>query len=97
LAHAFRTSLRRERQHLTSLTRLLEGVSYRAALERGFALVRGADAHVRRRAQAVAAGERLTLTFADGEIAATAGGTPEPPGTKPAKLRKSHSDQGSLL
>jgi exodeoxyribonuclease VII large subunit len=97
MTQAFHTRLKRERQHLTSLTRLLEGVSYRAALERGFVLVRGADAHVRRRAQAVAAGERLTLTFADGEVAATAGGTPEPVGTKAGKSRKSHSDQGSLL
>jgi exodeoxyribonuclease VII large subunit len=42
-------------------------------LERGFALVRGEDGKVRRRAAAVKSGETLTLTFADGEAPATAG------------------------
>jgi exodeoxyribonuclease VII large subunit len=61
------------RKHLDGLTRLLDGISYRAVLERGFALVRGEDGKVRRRGAAVKAGENLTLTFADGEASATAG------------------------
>jgi exonuclease VII large subunit len=73
---------------------LLEGVSHRAALERGFVLVRGADGHVRRRAEAVTSGEKLVLTFADGEIGATAG---ESTSSKPAKPKKPVSGQGSLL
>jgi exodeoxyribonuclease VII large subunit len=96
LEQAFRTRLSRERQRLLGLARVLEGVSYRAALERGFALVRGADSHVRRRAGTVAAGEKLILAFADGEVEALAtkgGGSPAKPGRAP----KTPGDQGSLL
>ena len=46
---------------------LLDALSYRKVLERGFALVRGEDSAVRRRADAIAPGESLTLTFADGD------------------------------
>src|SRR5689334_16658522 len=45
------------RRHLESLSRVLEGVSYRGALERGFALVRSEDGTIRRRASAVKSGE----------------------------------------
>ena len=61
------------RKHLEMLSRVLGTVSYTNVLERGFALVRGEDGKVRRRAAAVKAGEALTLTFADGEAPATAG------------------------
>jgi exodeoxyribonuclease VII large subunit len=73
------------------LERLLESVSHKSVLERGFALVRGEDGKVRRRAATVKAGEALTLTFADGEKQAVAeGGSPKPKSKKPA-------DQGSLF
>jgi exodeoxyribonuclease VII large subunit len=79
-----RSGLAERRKHLESLGRVLESSSYRSALERGFALVRGEDGKVRRRAAAIAAGEPLTLTFADGEQAATAAGTATPkPKSKP--------------
>jgi exodeoxyribonuclease VII large subunit len=52
----------------------LETVSYRAVLARGFALVRGGDGHVKRRAESVKPAENLTLTFADGETKAVAAG-----------------------
>ncbi|HTW35933.1 MAG TPA: exodeoxyribonuclease VII large subunit [Rhizomicrobium sp.] len=97
LVQAYRTRLIRERQHLTAITRLLDGVSYRAALERGFALVRGADDHVRRRASTIGSGERLTIIFADGDVKAVATEGGEAAGTKPAKRRKAKDDQGTLL
>jgi exodeoxyribonuclease VII large subunit len=50
-------------------------VSYRSVLDRGFALVRGENGQVRRRAETVVAGERLSLSFADGTRAAVAEGT----------------------
>jgi exodeoxyribonuclease VII large subunit len=53
--------------------RMLESVSYRAVLERGFALVKGADGTVRRRAASLKHGEALRLAFADGEANAIAG------------------------
>jgi exodeoxyribonuclease VII large subunit len=80
------------RRHLDGLARVLESVSHKSALARGFALVRGADGAVRRRAAAVKSGEALTLVFADGEKNALAdgGGGPRP------KARKV-TDQGSLF
>ncbi len=79
-----RSGLAERRKHLDSLGRVLESSSYRSALERGFALVRGEDGKVRRRAAAIAAGDHLTLTFADGEQAATAAGAAPPkPKSKP--------------
>jgi exodeoxyribonuclease VII large subunit len=78
------------RRQLDGLARVLDGISYRAVLERGFALVRGEDGTVRRRAASVKSGESLILTFADGEAKVAAGGAP------PAK-KKRGTDQGSLF
>ena len=92
---AQKARLAQARRQLDGLARVLDGISYRAVLERGFALVRGADGSVRRRAAAIAAGESLRLTFIDGEAPAVAGeGEPRPP--RPAK-RKQGVDQGSLF
>jgi exodeoxyribonuclease VII large subunit len=89
---AQRSRLIQVRRHLDGLARVLDGISYRAVLERGFALVRAEDGTVRRRAGAVKQGETLTLTFADGETRVAAGeGAP-----KPAK-KKQGTDQGSLF
>ena len=97
LERVFGTSLQRRRAEIDALARVLDGVSYRAALERGFALVRGADNHVRRRAAAVQPNEKLTLTFADGTIEANAGGTTDPrPPPKAARTAKP-GGQGTLF
>lgn len=96
LSQAYRTKIARERQQFASLSRLLDGVSYRAALERGFAVVRGADGGLRRRKSNVEPGEALTLTFADGTVSAVAAG-PVSTSPKPIKSRKSPGDQGTLL
>ncbi|HWY61622.1 MAG TPA: exodeoxyribonuclease VII large subunit [Rhizomicrobium sp.] len=86
-----RQRVARARDMLQGLMRVLDGISYRAVLERGFALVRGEDGQVRRRATALKPGESLTLTFADGETPATAGGTAK------SKGKKTPTDQGSLF
>jgi exodeoxyribonuclease VII large subunit len=79
------------RQHLEGLARVLDSVSHKSVLERGFALVRGENGKVRRRAAAVKPGEALTLTFADGDKQAVAeGGPARAKGKKPV-------DQGSLF
>jgi exodeoxyribonuclease VII large subunit len=88
---AQRARLTQAGHRLEGLQRLLESVSHKSVLERGFALVRGEDGAVRRRAGQVKAGEALTLTFADGDKQAVAeGGSPRPRPKKPA-------DQGSLF
>ena len=83
------------RRRIESLGRVLDGVSYRGALERGFALVRGEDGAIRRRAAAVASGEPLSLTFADGSVGVTATGTSAP--TMPKTRGKPPGGQGSLF
>ena len=87
--------LKQARHTLDGLSRVLEGISYRAVLERsGFALVRSADGAVRRRAGSIQSGESLTLTFADGEARATAG---EGEGKTKIPRKKQPADQGSLF
>ena len=78
---------------LAALSRVLDGISYRAVLARGFALVRGEGGAIRRRAAALSPGESLTLVFADGEAAAVAAGKAE----KPGKAKKPPAGQGSLF
>ena len=94
---AQKARLAQARRHLDGLARVLDGISYRAALERGFALVRGADGAVRRRAGAIQPGESLRLSFADGEAAAVASeGEVKPAAPRSAK-KKQGVDQGSLF
>ncbi len=90
---AERGQIEKAGKQLAGLGRLLEGMSYKGVLERGFALVRGADGKVRRRAGEVEAGEALSLRFADGDAAAVAGGVAGPK----AKAKKSPTDQGNLF
>jgi len=85
-----RARLGEARRHLEGLARVLEGLSYRAVLDRGFALVRGEDGTMRRRAGAVKSGEALTLSFADGETKAVASAS------RTVK-KKQRADQGSLF
>ncbi len=74
---------------------MLDGLSYKSALERGFAMVRGEDGTIRRRAAQIASGEGLSLTFADGDVAAVASGTPA--AGKPKSRGKPGGNQGSLF
>jgi exodeoxyribonuclease VII large subunit len=84
LARAYGNNVSNAARGLAACSRVLESVSYRAVLLRGFALVRGVDGRLRRRAADIASGERLALVFSDGEAAATADGRPAP-ARKPAK------------
>jgi len=66
------------RKQLDALGRVMDSVSYRSVLERGFVLVRGEDGSVRRRAETVVSGEHLSLAFADGIRSAVADGPAAP-------------------
>jgi exodeoxyribonuclease VII large subunit len=83
------------RRQIDALARVLEGLSYKSALDRGFALVRGEDGTIRRRASQIASGEGLSLTFSDGDVAAVATGTPA--SGKPKSRGKTSGNQGSLF
>ncbi|HEY4276364.1 MAG TPA: exodeoxyribonuclease VII large subunit [Rhizomicrobium sp.] len=86
-----RARVTKDREKLDSLSRLLKGVSHVEVLERGFALVRGGDGKIRRRAAEIKSGEALDLVFADGEKKAHAEGGSGPRG------KKSATDQGTLF
>jgi exodeoxyribonuclease VII large subunit len=87
------TRLKQARRRLEGLGRELELISYRSVLERGFALVKGEDGAVRRRAAELKPGASLTLTFADGDAKALAG-----EGEARTKSKKKQgTDQGSLF
>ena len=94
-------SERRERQ-LHEAARLLSSMSYRNVLNRGYAVVRDASDTAVDRAAALSAGDAISLEFADGRIAATAGdgdGPKRKPAPKKASTAKSKAakDQGSLF
>jgi exodeoxyribonuclease VII large subunit len=97
LARSFQARLNEDRKRLESLSRVLESISYKGVLERGFALVKGPDGAIRRRADAVKSGERLVLTFADGTREATAGGAPSALAPAKKTATKPSGGQGSLL
>ena len=86
--------LNRDRSRLEALSRVLDGISYRGVLERGFVLARNSDGKIRRRAGEVKAGETLQLVFADGEKTVRAEG---PGPAAPSRGKKSPTDQGSLF
>ena len=67
LSHAFRQLLAQRRQSLTTQTALLEAVSPQQILERGFSVVKNTRGQVIRNADALKQGQKLHITFADGE------------------------------
>jgi exodeoxyribonuclease VII large subunit len=85
--------LRQRRTQLEGLAARLEGASYQSVLARGFALVRDAEGEPLTRAAAVAPGAKLSIAFADGQVAAVAEG--EAP--KRGRAKGKAVDQGSLL
>lgn len=67
LSHAFRQLFAQRRQSLTAQTALLEAVSPQQILERGFSVVKNTRGQVIRNADALKQGQKLHITFADGE------------------------------
>ncbi|HEY5237504.1 MAG TPA: exodeoxyribonuclease VII large subunit [Rhizomicrobium sp.] len=94
ITQTHRSHLAAARKRLEGLARILDSVSYRAVLSRGFALVRGEDGGLRRAAHAIVSGERLELSFADGSAEAVAGAKPVAP-RKPSG--KPGGNQGTLF
>ncbi len=60
--------LDRNRERLRHATRLLESMSHRAVLKRGFALVRDAEGRVIPRAAGLAGGDAVVTEFFDGRV-----------------------------
>lgn len=89
------TRLHRRGDQLSAAWRLAESLSHKRVLERGFALVRDSEGRMVRGKAAVAEGQQLTVTFADGSVSVQetcAGPAPARPKSKPAS-----PSQGALF
>ena len=72
---AHRQQISRDRARLDAVAKLLESLSYKNVLARGYALVRGADGQPLRSAHGVQPGAALTIEFGDeSRLSATAAG-----------------------
>jgi len=101
LSKDFRRVLTEHGRHLRALGGLLESVSHKRVLARGYAVLRDAAGRPLILAQLVAPGMALDIELADGHVPATAGkgaAAPQPrkPRRKPEPTDES-SEQGSLL
>ncbi len=111
MSRAFAERLESRRVRLAGAAQLLGAVSYRGVLARGFALVRDeADAPLRR-AVDINDAQPIKIEFADGAVAAIAGGRaptpaqeagwtspdPAPPRPRRARAGKSADGQGTLF
>ena len=97
-ARSLATLLARSRAKLDGQAKLLQTLGYHNVLARGFALVRGEDGAMLRRAAEVKPGAALDIEFADGHIEAHADAAarkPEPAAKTPR--RRGDDKQGSLL
>ena len=97
-ARSLATLLARSRAKLDGQAKLLQTLGYHNVLSRGFALVRGEDGAMLRRAAEVKPGSALDIEFADGHVEAHADGTARKPEPE-AKTQRQRGDdkQGSLL
>ncbi|WP_417514499.1 exodeoxyribonuclease VII large subunit [Minwuia sp.] len=82
-------------QKLESTARLLEGFSYKATLQRGYAVVRDADGAPVTRSADVKAGAMLEIEFADGREPVVAGGVSS--ARRPRKAPAPKPQQGDLF
>jgi exodeoxyribonuclease VII large subunit len=90
LAQALKRKVSEKANLLAAPARLLETLSHKATLARGFALVIDADGKVVRAAAALSTGDAVRLTFADGAAPATIG-------DDGAKRKKPPGKQGELF
>lgn len=92
-------TLGRRRALLQAQGRMLESLSYRNVLGRGYALVRDEEGHPVKGAAELGPGRAIAIEFADGTVDAVTGGGGAPPRRKPAKPQEGDPPprQGSLF
>ncbi len=89
LQRGFDRRMRDPGERLGQLSKLLESLSYKGVLQRGYAVVRGEDGAPLIRAAEIDHSAALAIEFADGPISAIAGeDAPLPPKSKLAKKPK---------
>ncbi len=98
LARAFRQQVTAAENRLGTQAKLLDSLSYRNVLDRGFALVRDGAGQALTRAARTSPGMAVEIEFFDGALGATMAGRPPPP-ARPARRAPGKDDdaQGSLL
>jgi exodeoxyribonuclease VII large subunit len=102
LSHRMQLSVQRRvgdlKARLTTNAKLLDTLSYRATLDRGFALVAKAGRGLVERGAEIKPGDKLEITFADGTAPATATGTMVTGAAPPATRKKAKTaGQGDLF
>ena len=88
-------ALERNGTRLEQAWRLAGTLSYQSVLARGFAVVKDAEGKIVRQAASVASGDVLDIEFADGKVAAVAGGGAAK--VRTPSRQKPGSGQGSLF
>ncbi|MDO9417786.1 exodeoxyribonuclease VII large subunit [Pararhizobium sp.] len=103
---AIASDIRRMRSAVTAQDRILQSLSYRNVLKRGYALVRDGNGVPVKEAAALHTGMAIAIEFADGSVSAVTGegGAPPPPAPpskpRPARPPEQPADkakQGSLF
>jgi exodeoxyribonuclease VII large subunit len=82
------TSLQRLSARVDNDSKLLTALSYRGVLARGFALVRDEAGHPLHHAADIGPGAALSIEFADGRVAATAGAERPMPAPAPSSQQR---------
>jgi exodeoxyribonuclease VII large subunit len=94
LRPAIGRSLEAHRKHLVGAARMLESLSHKSVLARGFVMVHREDGTLVRAAKDLNAGDAINLTFADDQKKAV---VDPPESTKARPKPKPGGDQGSLF
>jgi exodeoxyribonuclease VII large subunit len=104
---AVRHDVQRARSVVSGHDRMLQSLSYKNVLMRGYAVIRDEDNRPLARASTLSKAQAIAIEFADGRITAVAGGAdnsapplapPKPaPVVKPAKKPEPPAGQGSLF
>ena len=101
IAPAMKRTLEAHRKHLDGAARMLESLSHKSVLARGFVLVHREDGSLVRAAKDLSPGDEIELTFADEkqraviDPARAPASDPEPP--KPKAKPKPGGNQGDLF
>src|SRR5262249_35250837 len=93
----------RHKQTWAAQARMLDSLSYKSVLKRGYAVIRGEGDRVLSSAAMVSPGDHLSIEFQDGSVEAIAGASGGDPSPSPAKKRAAPkpasggAGQGSLF
>jgi exodeoxyribonuclease VII large subunit len=99
---AVNNDLRRLRSVVTAQDRMLQSLSYKNVLMRGYAVIRDGENRPVSRANGLARAEAIAIEFADGRVSAVVGEDATPPTapkptSKPSKKAEPPAGQGTLF